>query len=182
MNNQSCADGGNRGNKLPPSIRIRPATLADVENLIKLEDVCFETDRLGKRSFRHFITSPTSSCVVATHFHGVVASIIILFRINSPRARLYSLAVAPSARGNGIAGKLIQHVEREISRRCLHSLTLEVAETNQVAIHLYSKFGFTPLRTIKNYYENGENAIRMIKPLRPRATPSSRSKETPCPT
>ena len=40
-------------------------------------------------------------------------------------------------------------------------MTLEVRKSNQAAIALYEKFGFSPVNVVKRYYSDGEDAILM---------------------
>jgi hypothetical protein len=46
-------------------VAVRPARVEDLDQLLALENRCFEHDRLSRRSFRHFLTSDTASCLVA---------------------------------------------------------------------------------------------------------------------
>ena len=45
----------------------------------------------------------------------------------------------------------------------IETLSLEVAYKNITAYLLYKKLGFVERRTRKNYYNNGDDAIEMIK-------------------
>ena len=36
-------------------VLIRPALVDDLNRLVELEDSCFDTDRMSRRSFRHFL-------------------------------------------------------------------------------------------------------------------------------
>ncbi|WP_301836797.1 ribosomal protein S18-alanine N-acetyltransferase [Pseudidiomarina terrestris] len=76
---------------------------------------------------------------------------------------LMDLAVHPDAQGQGIGGRLIQHLQTLASNR-QGILWLEVRASNQTALGLYARSGFTIAGRRKNYYPlNGgsEDAILM---------------------
>ena len=80
------------------------------------------------------------------------------------RARLYSLAVDPQARGLGLARSLVA-AEAEALRRGAAALTLEVRVDNEAAIRLYEALGYRGLGRRSDYYEDGADALRYEKPL-----------------
>lgn len=43
------------------STMIRPAQPDDLNRLVELEELCFDTDRMSRRSFRHFL-QPNQHC------------------------------------------------------------------------------------------------------------------------
>lgn len=66
-------------------------------------------------------------------------------------------------RSQGIANQLLQEA---ITRVTDKPLTLEVRSSNEIAIHLYEKYGFEKLGMRKNYYTHNnktEDAIIMTK-------------------
>lgn len=58
------------------------------------------------------------------------------------QAYLTMLAVDPSYRGLGIAKKLISEMEAELSRRCFHTIKLEVYKSNYNAFSMYTSQGY----------------------------------------
>src|SRR5436190_13649320 len=89
-------------------IRVRPAERGDIDALMELEHRVFATDRLSRRSLRHFLQSPTSAVIVAQEPNGRLAgTAIVLFRPRSMVARLYSIAVAPHMGGRGVGPMLL---------------------------------------------------------------------------
>ena len=47
------------------TVLVRPAQLADLDGLVRLEEASFETDKLSRRSFRHWITTDHRALLVA---------------------------------------------------------------------------------------------------------------------
>lgn len=68
-----------------------------------------------------------------------------------------NLAVKRAVSGQGIASQLLTHLPAEAT-----AIFLEVRQSNQVAQHLYQKFGFKELGLRKNYYHQPiEDALIM---------------------
>lgn len=81
-------------------------------------------------------------------------------------AELMSIAVAPEARGRGVARVLLRRFLDEVAREGAHSVVLEVRASNAAARALYAKFGFALLDTRRAYYADGEDALshRLLLP------------------
>ena len=77
---------------------------------------------------------------------------------------LANIAVLPSCRGLGIGGALLDEI-LEISRNDGAFRTfLEVRESNEAAIGLYSSRGFFEIGKRRRYYKNPtEDAVLMMK-------------------
>ena len=142
---------------------VRPALLSDLDALVALENSSFSGDRISRRSFRHFLDTEQNQLLVIDQ--PVRAYALILFRRGTSLARIYSLAVAPDARGAGLARALMAAAETCARDRDALFLRLEVADTNQAAIGLYRSLGFHPIKQLAGYYENGGDALQLEKRL-----------------
>jgi len=152
----------------PPAERlaIRSSCAADLPHLVGIENRAFAGDRLSRRALARHLRSPTAALLVATEPPDrVVAYALLLFRANGRRARLYSLAVDPHARGQGLARRLVTAAEAEALRRGAAALTLEVRVDNAAAIRLYEALGYRGRGRRSEYYEDGADALRYEKPL-----------------
>ena len=150
---------------LPPSVVCRRVGLKQTDELIALEETCFETDRIVRRNLRRLLCSPSALCVGALQGKDLLGSMIVLFRSNSSIARIYSLAVSPQARGRGIGKRMIAKAEREARPRGCKRLRLEVRKDNRAAIRLYEQCGFTSSNVLPGYYEDGTDALVFWKEL-----------------
>ena len=56
---------------------------------------------------------------------------------------LHRLCVEPSLQANGIGQKILELFERESKNKGFSSIRIDVFSTNQVAIHIYEKYGYT---------------------------------------
>jgi [ribosomal protein S18]-alanine N-acetyltransferase len=145
---------------------IRSGVPADLPRLVAIEDGAFAGDRLSRRALARHLRSKTAALLVAVAPPDqVVAYALLLFRAHARRARLYSLAVDPHARGLGLARRLVAAAESEARRRGDSALTLEVRVDNAAAIRLYEALGYRGLGRRSDYYEDGADALRFEKPL-----------------
>ena len=80
------------------------------------------------------------------------------------RAELININVTTGYQNQKIATKLMDAMIDDCITKNISSITLEVKVTNQVAIHLYKKFGFEEVSIRKGYYQ-GIDAILMKKEL-----------------
>src|SRR5690606_9875959 len=147
-----------RARAQPPDLRpapaIRPARAEDLEVLLELENRCFEHDRLSRRSFRHFLASDTASCLVAERDGELLGYALVLFHGRTALARLYSMAVAPEHRGQGLGRVLLEAAEATALDRGAAVLRLEVHPHNDAAIALYRSAGYVEFGIYRAFYED----------------------------
>ncbi len=148
-------------------VRIRRARAGDVARLVEIENQVFATDRLSARQLRHHIASPGTDVIVAVR-DGVLAGVAVVFFHEAHRiARLYSIAVAPEARGAGIGEALLAAAERGARARGRDRFRLEVRIDNAAARRLYERRGYRVFGAKPRYYEDGCDAVRYEKALSP---------------
>jgi len=149
-----------------PTFVIRAAEPADVPALHALEQACFEGDRLSRRRLRHWVAAENRVFLVAERAGQVLGYALVLLRRGTRLARLYSLAVGPAGRGQGIGKALLAAAEEASSQSGRLFMRLEVAEDNLPAIALYQQLGYRAFGSYSNYYENDGDALRMQKRIR----------------
>jgi ribosomal-protein-alanine acetyltransferase len=149
-----------------PDIHIRPAHLGDLEDLVTLENVSFDTDRLSRRSFKHWISTDHRALLVAEMKGKVIGYILIIYHPGTRLARIYSLAVYPDYRGTGIAHLLMAAGEQAANDDGRLYLRLEVSVDNNPAIRLYEALGYQKFGIYRDYYEDHKDAIRYQKQIR----------------
>lgn len=151
---------------LPADTRVRRARRSDLDDLLALEARCFRGDRLSARQYRLHLASDRAWLAVAERDGALVGSAMVLFRADSPAARLYSIAVDPAARGGGLGLALLRAGERAASARGADEMRLEVREDNAAAIALYEREGYERFGRRDGYYEDGADALRFRRRLR----------------
>jgi ribosomal protein S18 acetylase RimI-like enzyme len=148
-----------------PPAKIRPGHTRDLDALVALENAVFTTDILSRRSFRHFLTSPTNTLIVAEDSGKLAGYALVLYPPRSKLARLYSIAVAPHITSRGIGPLLLIAAETAATRRRRRAMRLEVHEHNTRAIGRYEKSCYRLFGRRHRYYDDGGDALRFEKPL-----------------
>lgn len=156
-----------------PSVHFRDATLADLDGLVELEAICFDSDRLSRRSFRELIDGLTSACRVAVDGGKVVGYALLLFRSGTGLARLYSIAVHPGQRRTGLGARLLDDAEARAFDHGRVILRLEVREDNAEAIRFYQRHGYRRIGRYLHYYADRTDALRFEKRLRGADSPTT---------
>lgn len=159
-------------------VTLRQATLADLSQLLWLEESCFSTDRISSASFRRLLSRSTAALWVAEATLApsnveeascvsdrIVGYFLLFFRSRSFFARLYSLAVAPDCLGQGIGGRLLGQAESVALERHAKVMRLEVRADNLSARELYKKRGYTLVTPLIAYYQDGCDGWRLEKKL-----------------
>lgn len=144
---------------------IEPATLADLDQLVVLEQRLFETDKFSRKNLRYLIKRATVIVVRTEKERNIIGYAILLGRRNSRKARIYSLGVAESVSRRGIGTQLVCTLEAIATLRNCTSLTLEVSDTNKAALLFYYKHGFKQYGFRYSYYKDGGHALLMRKDL-----------------
>jgi ribosomal-protein-alanine acetyltransferase len=146
--------------------RIRAARAADLAALVDLENRVFATDRLSARQWRHHLGSETAGVLVAELGGEIIGAAVVFFHESHRIARLYSISVAPEARGAGIGDALLVATERLAGRRGALTMRLEVRADNAPAQRLYERHSYARFAVRSRYYEDGCDAVRYAKAQR----------------
>jgi ribosomal protein S18 acetylase RimI-like enzyme len=154
-----------------PAWAIRAARVEDLDALLELENRCFDYDRLSRRSFRHFLSSDTASCLVAERGPDLLGYALVLFYGRTALARLYSMAVAPEHQSQGLGRALLVRAEAVALDGGAAVMRLEVNPDNAPAVALYRSVGYVDFGILHAYYQDDGDALRMEHALVPRVQP-----------
>ncbi|MEQ5815520.1 ribosomal protein S18-alanine N-acetyltransferase [Marinobacter sp. NFXS11] len=143
-----------------PDFHLRQASSKDLDALVRLENRCFSEDRLSRRSFRRFLEMPRDRLIVAEADGDLVGYCLVLMSAATRLARIYSIAVSPAVRGQGVGEKLVREAESEAAEAGRIVMRLEVREDNRGAISLYKRLGYRQFGTYRDYYEDHGTALR----------------------
>lgn len=153
--------------RAPAPTSIRRATLDDVAALVGIENASFPGNRLDRRRFRYLLA----------HAHGVIlvdalagtaelrGYVLLLFRSNSPVARVYSIATAPRHLGHGVAAGLLCAAERLALDHGYTRQRLEIRADNAASLALFDNRGYRRFGRHAAYYHDGMDAVRLEKVL-----------------
>ena len=145
---------------------IRAVEARDLDALLKLEELCFEQDRLSRRSFQRWIRGESCILSVLELEDRVQGYGLVLLHKGTRLARLYSIALHPEIRGRGLANALMLALEAAAVEEDRLFMRLEVAKQNLSAVHLYQRLGYRVFGEFWDYYEDHSDALRMQKRIR----------------
>ena len=151
-----------------PPITFRPAGVGDLNGLYDLETQSFTSDRVSRRALAHLLQRANAAIIVAERDdrpQPLVGSVIVLFREGSRRARIYSIAVAPEVRGQGVGVQLVDRAEAAARSKGRTGMRLEVRKDNAASIALFEKMGYQRFGEYVDYYEDHMDAWRYEKHL-----------------
>lgn len=145
---------------------IRDVVVEDLDALIELENASFDSDRLSRRSFLRWIKGSQSILRVIEQSGLLVGYGLVLLHSGTRLARLYSVALDRSLRGQGLGRRLMVDLEACAVEQERFFMRLEVSRQNLGAIHLYKSLGYAVFDEIQDYYEDHTDALRMQKRIR----------------
>lgn len=143
----------------------RRATPADIDALWALEQSAFSGDRLSPRSWRALVASESALVTVVDGDNALLGAAVVLRRARARTARLYSLAVAPAARREGLGRRLLATAIASARAAGCARLRLEVRPDNPAAEALYRNSGFLPIGRKRAFYGDGADALCFELPL-----------------
>ncbi len=145
----------------------RHATLDDIPALLAIEQQCFTTDRLSRRSFRHLLTHGNAVTLLDEDKGQIHGYVMLLFSRGTSMARLYSIAVHPQHGRRGIGNRLLKAAESAALERDCVSMRLEVRRDNPASLALFRRHGYRQFDETPDYYEDHMAALRFEKRLAP---------------
>ena len=154
----------------------RKAQPEDIEELCRLEEICFPTEPWSRQMFAEELANDLALFVVAEETdgdpagsgsgscrRGKIAGYLIAWVIAPVECQIGSIAVLPEYRRRGVASELLGILTEVCSRTGTGEIYLEVRVSNTPAIELYRRFGFETDGRREKYYQDGEDAYTMAR-------------------
>jgi len=141
---------------------IAPASLRDFPALRKLEQACFQKDAWSFLDLIAVLTYPEVVRLKAVEDDQMVGFIAGDPRPADALAWIATLGVDPRYQRRGIGGALLQACEHSLKQPIVR---LTVRMSNQAAISLYTREGYSNAEIWKKYYSDGEDGVVMEKRL-----------------
>lgn len=136
------------------------AEFNDCDDLVALEECCFESETLSRLRFLYHIQNRNCYLLIA-RVDGTAAGYgMLLFHSRRSQGRIYSICTAPEFRKRGIGSELLAEMEDIAFHKGL-GVYLEVREENEPAQQLYRSRGYTVTGRKNEYYSDGGNALVM---------------------
>ncbi|MUV59753.1 ribosomal protein S18-alanine N-acetyltransferase [Halobacterium sp. CBA1126] len=159
----------------PPAAEtaIRRAARADLLDVFDIEKEVFDQPWPYSAFERQvgtpaFLVSETGGPVAAD---GEITGFVVADTIpnhRQPLGHVKDIAVRPAARGQGIGAALLRRSLAALAGQGVRSAKLEVRQSNDAAMRLYERHGFEYLRTLPQYYSDGEDAYVLVANLEDR--------------
>lgn len=137
-------------------------TDCDIDGVFEVECECFSTP-WSKKSFSDEIKNEHTVYLVAKHDEKVIGYAGAWCVAGD--ADITNIAVLREFRRKGVAKKLLERLIFEAEKRNSENIRLEVRKSNEAAISLYEKFGFSMIYIREKYYDNKEDALILEKKI-----------------
>ena len=145
-------------------MNIRKAKISDLEAIKEIEDESFINPFTKEDLLYEISQNPVSNFLVLEK-DGLVVGFLDYW-VTFDSATINQIAVKKSERNQGFAKILLEKSINDLKELGEVSFfTLEVRASNEPAINLYKSFGFQKVTIKEKYYDDGEDAIYMIKGL-----------------
>ena len=142
-------------------MKIQRMTPQHLDGALKIENECF-SHPWTRENLENELNNPASVFFTALENDGVIGYIGMSTVIDE--GYIFNVAVTESQRKKGTGSALIGEIMTYCKKNNFAFVTLEVRQSNQKAISLYSHFGFIKVGERKSYYRDPEeNAILMTK-------------------
>ena len=146
-------------------LRIVDVEERHIPQLVELERQCFSMPWTAEQ-LRGQMKDKLHEFIAAEAMDGAILGYVGMTYVID-EGYISNVAAAPANRRQGIGSRLVEALLKRAEELELAFVTLEVRESNEAAIELYKKYGFSQVGLRKNYYDlPKENAILMTKFLK----------------
>ncbi len=143
---------------------LRPYRASDLERLCQIDRSCFPPRiAFGIREMRQSLEGKGTFAIVAETDSGEIAGFVAAARTSPGKGHIVTIDVLPQFRRQGLGTQLIRSVEARLFRIGAPTIELETARENGAAQSLFKHLGYERLRTIEDYYPDGDSAWIMRK-------------------
>jgi glutathione synthase/RimK-type ligase-like ATP-grasp enzyme/ribosomal protein S18 acetylase RimI-like enzyme len=146
------------------NINIRISDSKDLDILEKIEQLSFPAfQQSSKRSLHKSLISSYQKVWIAEYKTGrkIQPAGSLILHLHKKALRVFSIAVLPEYQGNGVGIRMLNHACNYALANGYSLITLEASARNSKLISWYEKAGFHKGEFMKDYYCEGEDAIRM---------------------
>ena len=142
---------------------IREFKRSDIKRVLEIETEAFKDPY--PPSILIDIYNLGAGFLVAQHDNIVVGYIIFWIRYED-EGHIISLAVDEKYRKKNMGRELVDYAIDIFTKCDVREIKLEVRIENKGARKFYKKIGFEEKKVLKNYYEDGEDAVIMRKEVK----------------
>lgn len=146
-------------------ITIRKTLPSDLDAIMDIEASSFKRPYTRTQMLSELTENPCAHVYSALVDAEVVGFIDFMITFNS--ATVSQIAVKESMRGKGIGNRLIGQLIKDCEAQAdpVEFVTLEVRQSNEKAQKFYKRHKFEPILVKKGYYDDGEDAVYMVRSI-----------------
>ncbi len=141
----------------------RNANTDDIEFLVTLEQESFPAfQQTTKNSLKKSILSPFQEIIMVEDAKSEIKPVgsAVLFKYKH-MLRIYSIGILAEYQNCGIGNALLEYIKTYAINHNYKSITLEARAKNKKLIEWYLSKGFIVLKTLKDYYQPEEDALKL---------------------
>lgn len=131
-------------------ISVRPMLQEDVDAAARIEQQVF-SQPWSRQGFLDALKIPNTVFLIAEEDGRLLGYAGMYCTLEE--GEVTNVAVAPQERRRGVGGMLMEAIREEAKRLGLERIILEVRVSNESAIRLYERQGFTKCGTRKGFYD-----------------------------
>jgi len=148
----------------PQGVTVRRLAAEDVDAVVAIETEAF-TSPWQRETFLDLLDRPGLELLVMEDSVAGIVGYAVLWCIVD-QGELANMAITPNFRRRGLGSLLLARVLDVAREREVETVYLEVRASNESAVRLYTRFGFTEAGTRRAYYDRPkEDALVMMAAL-----------------
>ena len=144
---------------------VRKVTADDLDVLFRIEAECFGEEAFSKDQLVYCLSATDFVALAASDYGEVVGFVVgsVDRLVEKGVGHVYTLDVKKDYRKRGIGGRLLEALESALVEKGINAFVLEVRVNNVAARRLYIKHGYKPVARLRDYYDVGVDAVRLVK-------------------
>ena len=151
--------------------RIALVTAEALDEVARLHALCFPDDAWDALDFAGILAMSGASGHLIHRGEASAPAGFLFDVLSGTTGEIITLGVAPEIRRQGAARALIDDLLRRARTQGVRSLTLEVADDNEIALTLYGSLGFQQVGLRPRYYRRADGREIDAKLLHCRVPP-----------
>ncbi|MEM9599745.1 MAG: GNAT family N-acetyltransferase [Pseudomonadota bacterium] len=138
---------------------VRVLKAPDADAMAQIHAASFET---GWPALDMAVHIGRDLCLGVEQHEGGTISAFVILRRSDVDAEILTIATQPSARGQGLARRLLRAAQDRLKSDGLRHIFLEVAEDNVAAQGLYESLGYAPIGRRPGYYVRQDGRVAAL--------------------
>jgi ribosomal-protein-alanine N-acetyltransferase len=136
------------------SLTLRPMVVADIDEVFALEQSVFPHP-WSRTNFVDSLASGYDAWVLCEPAQGpgegaLAGYFLVMYAVDE--AHLLDVAVSGARHGTGLGRFLLDRIAGRAREKGMASILLEVRPSNERALHVYARYGYTEIGRRKGYY------------------------------